>query len=482
MPQQDLIDRQPSNSIFDLPTELFLDILSRLTKAELKVLRLVCSSFKEFANRLIFTTAYIATRREVFDVFRALSGRSELSQHVVEIIYDSSWLDPETADRYRRGDSEIDPKTSPESRVSYVKAFDEQERILERELASTARHAFKDFPHVRRLIYADFSRSPGFHWDRADDLGGAFRLGDTQWATNRAEELPKSWQVSSLTTNIFFRRRYLGLALLMEGLSQPDCLVDIDDLRIGDSAYSRAAGGIPDSLFRALLHKANGSSSTLRSLRELDLTISECDVTCPPEQTFPRFPRLELLRLVAPMCGPTEDRFAPLLRKPTIRLPEYCGEAHWPRLRALELKWIAFKTQDLLAFLGRHRDTLRFINLHEIYIHEGSMWGAVVSGVRSIYPNLIVEPYQLWQPYPSSSYDALVLDFTLYDDQATLSNTGIPIGWNHPLDEYDEDQVSSFSATEAFEDDERYSSEELDFSDDGDSWEFDDDLAREKPH
>ncbi|KAL8831547.1 MAG: hypothetical protein Q9170_005247 [Blastenia crenularia] len=440
---------QPVEGLVDLPNELFINIFNYLAKADLKGLRLVCSWLREVTTPLLFRTAVIAARRRIFDTFAALSNQSHLSKHVVEIIYDASFFSPEVAEQYRsvEGPSkEICQLVTSEARDKYVEAFDEQERILALELAATIRHAIKNFPRLQRLIYADFSRHPCFHWDRIEDLGSAYRLGDPKHTPEKAELSLEPPLLDNLCGNLSLRRKYSGLALLLRALSQPDCKAEILDLRIGDITYSRDAGGVPDTLITALSNGYHGIPSAFKILRKLDITISDCRDTHYLGRCFPHFYHLELLRLVGPMCSPTKVNYAPPLREPAIDFSNYCREIYWCRLRALELQWITIEAETLLNFLDRHRDTLRFINLYQIYVRERDSFGIIVKRLRLVYPSLFVEPYQRFQHFPS--FETLILDLMFYDGQATLFNTGIPLESDESLDDYDEDQISNYSLYE----------------------------------
>ena len=448
------------NGFLNLPNELFIDILAYLTKGELKPLRLVCSRLLDVTTPLLFTTAIIAARRGVFDAFVALSKQPELSRHVVELIYDGSWFGSKITRQYRSTEgppSEIVKLVSKEGRDKYMEAFDEQEKILAHELAPTIRRAIKDFTSLRRLIYMNFANPACFHWDRVEDLGPGTSLQNDVWTNKKFETSFDSPLFLSLCTSLSKRRRYFGLALLLAALSQPDCKTQIIDLRIGDGAHCRGAGGIPDTLFLALSDGSYGPSSAFGSLRSLDLTISECTAAGHPGQQFPYFPHLELLRLVGPRCSPTEMRYAPPLREPAIEFPGYCGNASWPSLRALELKWISFKANDFLNFLDRHRDTLRFINLYEIYISERCTWPHIVRTLHSMYPALVIEPYKRFHRFPW--YETLILNFTLYNGESILTNTGIPLGADWSLDDYDEDKVSSHNGDKDVAPEDMYSSD-----------------------
>ncbi|KAL8798734.1 MAG: hypothetical protein Q9182_006421 [Xanthomendoza sp. 2 TL-2023] len=88
-----------------------------------------------------------------------------------------------------------------------------------------------------------------------------------------------------------------------------------------------------------------------------------------------------------------------------------------------------------------------------------------------MYPHLVIEPYQIYSL--DGHYTSRIIHFTLYQGQATLANMGIPPDPPHTeADDYDEDEVSNFydsDAGECFPEAERWSSEELDHSEDGDS-------------
>lgn len=466
---------QGMTGLLGLPIELFREIADHLTRVELKSLRLVCSDLRDCTTPLIFTTAVCVLRQGVFEAFKSLSNDPELGQHVTEIVYDLSSLDPDTVGHYASGITPVDARhkdpTSREGRANYIKLFFEQESIREDELATAVQHAVQNFPKLRRLIIADYIRSPYFQWDRVEDLGEDFHLsGDWNSRALFGTEVPNGRPLTSLLSeDIDFRRQYLGLTTLLRALSQQQCRAKIDDLRIGDTEHSRGSGGIPDVVLEALLDWTGRPSTAFGSLRKLDITISQsCKGSDSSDRTiFPPFPHLELLRLIGPIRSPREGQYAPTLREPTIRFPDCCGEANWPKLRALELKWIAAKKAGLLAFFGRHRDTLRFINLQEIYIHGKNTFGTLVGTLRSIYPNLAIEPAQKFQDLRHAPWipGHQIINFTLYGEEAILTNMsddGFP-------NDYYEDTYSNYSADrDPYEEEERYSSEELDYSEGGD--------------
>ena len=171
------------------------------------------------------------------------------------------------------------------------------------------------------------------------------------------------------------------------------------------------------------------------------------------------------------MCSPIEQKYAPPSRHPKIDLPDICKELNWPRLKALELKWISAHSRDLLTLLDRHKYSLQFINIYEMYIKDSTAWPSVTGYLCHRHSNIILDrPAALY-------YNPLIINYTLYDEEATCTNTGHANYDHRMMGDYDEDQVSSYSKNEGFDEmkeEERYSSEELDFSEGGDEREWED--------
>ena len=63
-----------------LPNEIWLEILGYCSKKDLKTVRLTGEKhFETLASQQLFTTAYVAARRGVLDVFMKLTTVSEMS-------------------------------------------------------------------------------------------------------------------------------------------------------------------------------------------------------------------------------------------------------------------------------------------------------------------------------------------------------------------------------------------------------------------
>ncbi|KAL8705593.1 MAG: hypothetical protein Q9201_001280 [Fulgogasparrea decipioides] len=465
------------HGFLNLPNELFREVLDFLTRGDLKRIRLVCSRLRDLAAPLVFTTAVLAVRRGVFEAFKALSNHPELRQHITEIVYDGSWLESETAKWYadaEKGlmDGPVNDLTSPAGRAKYIEVFHEQERIRETELEVALQHAARGFPKLRRLIYADYVRFPCFRWDRLEDLGGEFRLSGlwNQRAVADVEASNAGLLDSLMVDDMTFRRKHFGLVTFLKVLSQQDCEVEMDDLQLGDSTYSRGAGGIPDTIFETLTNGSEGPPAAFKSLRKLDITFSSVSEDR-MNLRFDRFRHLELLRIVGPTCSPTEMSYAPPRRRPDMVFPGCCEDSQWTNLRALELRWVGTNAESLIAFLYRHRDNLRFINLHEIYISGKQTSCFIATHLGSMYPSLETEPNRDW--YQSNTiHGQIIINFTLHHGEATLTN----MSQDAVVGENDEDGISSYSADGDPYEEERYSSEDLDFSEGGDEL-LDDDVT-----
>ncbi|KAL8897629.1 MAG: hypothetical protein Q9192_002483 [Flavoplaca navasiana] len=453
-----------------LPNELFRDISEYLTRKDLKSIRVVCSRLDNFASPLIFTTAVCAARRGVLEAFTGLSNCPKLSQHVRELVYDSSIFYQETVKQFEtyatKSESSPDASSSPEGREKYIDGYREQTKILRSELSSALVNAVRAFSNLRRIIYADFSRLPCFRWDRVEDLGPEFRLATFHLPEPKNEALQYPL-LQHLQKDTQLRPMYLGFAVLLRELFRTGCKTQIEDLRIGDHQYSRGNGGIPDILFMAMFDGGYGQSTAfLDSIRKLDITLTYC-TRRDHAAVLSQFHNLQLLRIVGPMCSPQKGQYAPDLFEPVVRFPSNGEDIIWPHLSKLELKWVASSMVDLHRFLDHHKNGLRFVNLYEAYLDKRNQWQYIVSSFRSIYPDMIIEPHQ--QSTLERHYDSRIINFTLFNGQAELVDMGgIPSSTAVEIDDYDEDGTSVDHDDERDDsEEESWTSEELEYSEDG---------------
>ncbi|KAL8671815.1 MAG: hypothetical protein Q9168_003699 [Polycauliona sp. 1 TL-2023] len=456
-------------SLPTLPNDLLRDVADFLSIRDLKNVRGVCSRLEDFASPLIFTTAVCAARRGVFEAFKALSNHPKLNQHVTELVYDNSFLDYQTVKRFKSyAETHDSHRVSADFIPSHYarKTYKEQKKILGSELSSALESGIRRFSNLRRIIYADFGRLACFQNDRFEDLGPAFRLGHIHVPefSNRVLQYPL---LQCLRANTPLRSMYLGLAVLLRALFRPDCKTRIEDLQIGDNKFSHRKDGIPDTLFMALFDGSYGLSSALfDTVRKLDITFTYC-TRRDHAKALTRFGNLELLRIVGPFCSPDKAFLSPSLNKPVVRFGE---NGLWPQLRALELKWVSARTVDLLSFFQCHKDTLQFVKLYEVHLRDKTkQWCSLVSSLRSIYPTMTVEPNQ--RSWLDHHHVWRVIHFTLFNGQAELVDMGVYSSLEEEVgevDNCDEDMISDFHDSDKSDpEEERWSSEELDYSEDG---------------
>ena len=187
---------------------------------------------------MIFTTARVAARRGVLAIFNAIATHPNLSKHVVEIVFDCSWFDPHIVELYAM-------EKHSEGRDNYIEAFHEQERILAHEMGLALFNAVRAFTKLRRVICADYYRFSGFLGDRLEDLGPDFRLEGDDLPVQKllqTEELEcyhPSLTIGKLYEDKNLRRRYWPLTYLLLSLADEGVQAKVEDIRLGDSMYSR---------------------------------------------------------------------------------------------------------------------------------------------------------------------------------------------------------------------------------------------------
>ncbi|KAL9032358.1 MAG: hypothetical protein Q9214_008001, partial [Letrouitia sp. 1 TL-2023] len=132
----------------------------------------------------------------------------------------------------------------------------------------------------------------------------------------------------------------------------------------------------------------------------------------------------------------------------------------WSKLAHLELEGFDTELSGLVAFLARQLPTLRYVNLRELQIWNYSSRESVIQSIQSLTPKTIVRPGL----HSDKRSIPLVIDYVFFNGEAELMLRGYGLD---DEDDYDEDQVSSYSRNESFgqEEEERWSSEEFDTDD-----------------
>ena len=457
-----------------MPAEILNQILGYLESVDWKTLRLTSRTLQAVATPLIFTTTYVAARRGVLRNFSALADHPFLRHCVKEIIYDYSWIDPDVAEGYKDVSQPtaggMQPLTSPEGRQKYVNAFAEQEQIQTKELAHVLQNAFRSFSNVRRVFYVDLSRTGYIHGDRVEDLGPDFRLGGHQlpaypedarsslsWLEKMQEEDASARQT---------RRQYGGLILLLQALTNPEAKSVIKDLIIGGGMYHCGiySGGVPDLFLSPLVGSFRQPKPDLSRLYKLEITLQYCSgPDCPGSRRqnvlgefLASLHNLEELRIFGPTFAPHRSMFSPKLQEPDFLLENISTVQAWSKLKVFELHWAGATAFNLLDFITCHFHGLVTVNIRNMQVYEYGSRLSFIHALRSITPKLIVEPAVCY----FNLSRALIIDYVIYNGTASLSFLG-----SEPGEEYFSDQVSSYSHNEDFGIEERWSSEDLDYSD-----------------
>ncbi|KAL9607312.1 MAG: hypothetical protein Q9167_007762 [Letrouitia subvulpina] len=461
-------------NIQQLPPEIQSLIFSHLEGRDLKSARLTCHTFQKEAAPFLFTTAYVAARRGVLNNFTALADHPVLSTYVTEVIYDSSWFE----------DSNEEPPPQqlgswpPESihRQKYSENFAEQERIQKEELRPILTRAFRSLTKVQRVVYADLWRLSCLHGDRLEDLGPDFRFGGCDFPQSPQHKSDVKLEIpwcAEVPDGPVFRRQNVGLYVLLRALSSPKASPNLTELSIGNGTYSCGASwnGVPQLLLLPMADSLSKPNSNFLYLRKFEVNIGMYSIIDHEDQyplgrIMEHLHHLEDLRIVGPASPPDDFHRAGTATLanphkpqsgPEASLANTLGQNTWSKLVNLELQWFESEPSGLVDFLARHISTLNFVNLYELQIWDYDSREDVIRLFQPLTPNVIAE-----SGLDSSKRSIpLLLDYLLYDGEAKLILRG---SGRDDEDDYDEDQVSSYSHNGDFEQEERWSSEELDFS------------------
>ena len=473
-----------------LATEMIIEIFRGLERRDLKATRLVCRRFEAAASPLLFTKAYIAARRGVIDVFKQITSHHIFSNYIREVIYDASCFEPSIAasiDNFSQtsiSTGVLRYYTPPNDAMrrdyeTYVRLFDEQERILSDELPIALENAFKVSRNIRRVTFADFSRKAYILGDRAEDFGEVFhsRCNSDSWIHGLTE----------ITNLQRLSRKFGAFTLFMKALSGSASLQSVECFAVGDGASSSensSSSGIPHTFFsRRCDELPRGVFEGLRHLRKLDLSILLMRTTASGDEKLEvdalkellnTADCLEELRLIRSDC-PAPSKLPQKLDNLSLEL--LCGSKTWKNLRTLELRHFELQSSEVLNFLRRHRHCLRNIDMDDLVLLDYRNWISFCEFVHVEYPNLHIAPYA-WSGHrfillgttESSDRKAVPIDWAKLervaasDDSETASDDS-----DSDVDWIFGDSSGSYSDNESFTDNVSTTSEELEFSEGSDN-------------
>ena len=341
-----------------LPNELWIQILSSLEKYELKALRLagerhLCS----LSVSLLFTTAYIAARKGVLETFTTLTTHPVFREYVREVVFDSSFFKPELLPQY------AEQKCGP----ALTAMFGEQEHIQKNELFDRVDDAFKCLSHIRKVVYADMSRTSYLPGDLNDPSWGYDFLDGPLIRRSETPKFVENIECCNYTGEYecrscpfhsnWFRRQYGSLIVLMQVLKKhsADKLVE---LSLGNNLLAYKADGIAHLFFNSnasheIIHPF---TTVIRGLRKLELTISRFPpIDISPSRIFIPDPELQNALMLAEGL---EELTISGGHTAWLYMTAVFGTAIWSKLRFLKLVYFDGIIDDLEDLLCRHASTL----------------------------------------------------------------------------------------------------------------------------
>ena len=405
-----------------LPNELWDDILGYVTKHDLKTLRLASRwHLGNLASPKLFTTAYIAARRGVIDALAGLASHPVLRHHVQSFVFDCSYLDPEIhGGSFAKDWSRVVEIVHENKELAL--AFAQQEYIQTYELRTALEQAFKTFPNVKKIVYADMARTaclPG------DDPGSVTSLLDTghpllqRLLTGKFRKRVAQCCLVGVTSCClggkcgktplnFYRRQYGGFATMLEVMKRHK-LDSLSELSFGSSAAAPDTAGIPffffdkkECAFDLLLHSA-------WRLRKLDLTI--CFPSIQKRSWRPdlgqstanrEFNYKGFKQLIKSAKRLEELHLSGEVDVATLSLGKFWPDQTLGSLKTLHLRTTEASYNKLSKLIWCNRHTLHHLQLDDFnLVTQG--WPSIRHFVRKHAPNLnVVYGYTWFQSVPRS--------------------------------------------------------------------------------
>lgn len=467
-----------------LPNELWLQAFGYLSKADLKALRLTAEShLSAIASSLLFTTAYIAARRGVIDTFTSLTTHPVFRQHVKEIIFDSSYIDP----------TKLTEHSDDKGEAALISLFRDQEEIQANELQIRLENAFKCLSNVQKVFYADLSRISYLPGDYNDSALGCDYLDGP--LIRRLESDLDHGEIDSccLTAETFagcphhddkfqYRRKFRGLALLLQLLSEY-ASTTLLELSLGDRTHSCKGGGIPHwfLFLETSINTLHCFSSIFYNLRKFELSISFLNQVETLPVHAPSIQRSNVngggLSKLLSLAENLEE--LKLTGDTKLRITNILATHTWARLRVVYLKDFKASATELEDFLRRHAASLRSMTLDYFHLATGS-WLDIGTIVQAIAPELEFILGFVWAQNRIVKIDAL-----LPLSEIDLDVSGPKQGWyirtkkNDDVEGQTTDDDNDEEGDETDSEEDETSSEELDYSSDDSSPETDE--PRRKP-
>ena len=383
-----------------LPYEIWLYISRYMVNPDLKNLRLVGNHhIASIASSLLFTTAYVATRRGVLDTFTALINHPVLRNHVKELIFDSSSI----------SENVVSDHQSEEYGPALAAFLADQEHIRKHELLPRLENALQHLPNLGTVRYADLSRVSYLPGDQASSgiCGDVILFCRSDPLSHKSEEIedPGSlvpaprYQVWYPSLGIDQDRQPLGLDLLIEALAKHQ-LPALQNLSLGDRSQASEDGGIPHWAFMSYRPASiiTKLSCIFPTLSKLELNVSTITALRPvrPRRLLWQSPTWTLrdswlesgLAQVLSLAKNLEDlKLAGWYGLAYLSFDETISTSTWPKLRTLDLSYFEASADETQQFIKRHARSLSRMTLDRFNLKDGS-WHEVGEQISLIAPDL----------------------------------------------------------------------------------------------
>ncbi|MCJ1454492.1 hypothetical protein MMC28_004845 [Mycoblastus sanguinarius] len=458
-----------------LPNELWLEVLGQLSSLDLKALRLTGDRhLQTLASSLLYTKAYVAARRGVLDTFTNLTTHPIFRNHIKEVVFDCSWIDPETVATY------AERKCGP----PLAEIFQEQEDIQFNELKGRLEDAFRCMTGVKKVTYADLARiaclpgdsnNPSWNCDYLDGplFRRIFKSSLRRRETGRCCLREEKCSCRCPQHGYRFRRQYGGFLVLMQILSK-FATSTLEQLSLGNGVYASGdmvrLPGHPPTTYKIgpqngeIIHWVFLSAGepqlflpAFRCLRKLDLHIAFINIKrirngkCPNITAKTRKEFLEvgyLERCLRSAEKLEELNLAGEYDTAHLCLADTLPTHTWTRLRLLHLKHFEADIQELIDFLYRHESSLQHVTLDHFNLLSGT-WSELLTAVQTKTSRLELIIGFVWT-------DGLptIIDNSFSLPTLTISSPGDDLDSNEGSgeDEVDEDDADKSDADRNDED------------------------------
>ncbi|KAI9719798.1 MAG: hypothetical protein M1812_003286 [Candelaria pacifica] len=384
------VTKQP----LEIPTELLLDIFQRLSRKDIKSVRLVCQEFKCASSQFLIDRVFLSGQLRHIEILTAISQHPVFRNHVREIVYDAAHFDKRLLDRrvYEellwKGRTSHDDglKASPltdgllsldRGWEQYKRCFREQERVHKTDKdINCLEAAIQRMPNVFRYTITD------------DAWGGCGISKHSNHSRSYSIPLPTGFEMTMLQPS-----HWPCIDDLVPSGHGPlwyrgfEVFCRVASLQMGKQIRSfRIYPAEPRSgISHHVLNLAPAGLDRARNAFENLTTLELCINTHNVEEDWVTTMRTGAISRIMSAARNLEElwlRFDARCQWLMGDFAKVVGSQTWSKLRSLALCLMDMHEQELVDFLGRHSSTIEVLDLQYVEISEGT-WHTVLSEMRS---------------------------------------------------------------------------------------------------